>query len=178
PLWRAARQGPPQGSGPRHIVLDDSETSAYVVTEFSGEVLRYARDTRGDLTLTAQQSIVDPSAGLAHSRYGADPTAEHLIWGADVHLSRDGHWAWASERSASTLATLPVSMSGEPGSVAAFTPTETQPRGFGVTPDGAYLLAVGERSTTATLYGIGADGSLTVLDRQETGRGANWVRFV
>jgi 6-phosphogluconolactonase len=169
----------PQGSGPRHIVLDDSETSAYVVTEFSGEVLRYARDTTtGDLTLTAQRSIVDPAAGLAHSRYGADPTVEHLIWGADVHLSHDGHWAWASERSASTLATLPISMSGEPGTVTTFTPTEPQPRGFGVTPEGAYLLAVGERSTTATLYGIGADGMLTVLDRQETGRGANWVRFV
>ena len=169
----------PQGSGPRHIVLDATETAAYVITEFSGEVLRYARGTgTGDLALTAKQSAVDPSAGLAHSRYGADPTAEHLIWGADVHLSPDGRWVWASERSASTIATLPLGLSGEPGPATAFTPTETQPRGFGVTPDGAHLLAVGERSTTATLYEIGADGDLTVLDRQETGRGANWVRFV
>lgn len=169
----------PAGSGPRHIVINGAETSAFVVTEFSGEVLHFARDaTTGELTLTSQQSIVEPSAGLTHSRYGADPTAEHLIWGADVHLSANDRWAWASERSASTIATLPLGLSGEPERVTAFTATETQPRGFGVTPDGQYLLAVGERSTTATLYEIGDDAHLRVVDRQETGNGANWVRFV
>ena len=178
-LTQGSAVAAPRGSGPRHIVLDSAETAAYVVTEFSGELLRYARDTAtGELSLTGRQSVVDPSAGLAHSRYGADPTAEHLIWGADVHLSADGRWAWASERSASTIATLPLGLSGEPEPATLFTPTEAQPRGFGVTPDGAHLLAVGERSTTATLYAIGADGGLTALDRQETGKGANWVRFV
>ena len=171
--------GAPTGSGPRHIVLNAAETSAFVVTEFSGEVLHFARDgATGELTLTSQQSVVEPSSGLMHSRYGADPTAEHLIWGADVHLAANGRWAWASERSASTIATLPLGLSGEPEPVTAFTPTEAQPRGFGVTPDGRYLLALGERSTTATLYEIGADALLTAVDRQETGNGANWVRFV
>jgi 6-phosphogluconolactonase len=169
----------PAGSGPRHIVLNPAETSAFVVTEFSGEVLHYARNgATGALTLASEQSIVDPSAGLSHSRYGADPTAEHLIWGADVHLAPNGRWAWASERSGSTIATLPLGLSGQPEAVTAFTPTEAQPRGFGVTPDGQYLLAVGERSTTATLYEIGTDAQLTAVDRQETGSGANWVRFV
>jgi 6-phosphogluconolactonase len=148
-------------------VLNAAETSAFVVTEFSGELLHYSRDGgTGRLTLTSQQSIVEPSAGLAHSRYGADPTAEHLIWGADVQLSPNGRWAWASERSGSTIATLALGLSGEPEPVTAFTATEPQPRGFGVTPDGTYLLAVGERSTTATLYEIGADAQLTVRDRQ------------
>jgi 6-phosphogluconolactonase len=62
--------------------------------------------------------------------------------------------------------------------VTAFTPTEAQPRGFGVAPDGRYLVALGERSTTATLYEVGAEARLTEVDRQETGNGANWVRFV
>ena len=178
-LTKGVPAAAPAGSGPRHVVLNAAETSVFVVTEFSGEVLHYARDsTTGKLMLTSQQSIVDPSAGLAHSRYGADPTAEHLIWGADVQLAADGRWAWASERSSSTIATVPLGLSGEPEPVTTFTPTETQPRGFGVTPDGKYLLAVGERSTMATLYEIGADGQLTAVDRQETGNGANWVRFV
>lgn len=175
PLVAAA----PEGSGPRHIVLNSAETSAFVVTEFSGEVLHYSRDTTtGALALTSQASIVEPSAGLAHSRIGADPIAGHLIWGADVHLAPNGKFAWASERSASTIATLPLGLSGEPEPATVFTPTEAQPRGFGVTPDGRYLLAVGERSTTATLYEIGADGALVALESQETGHGANWVRFV
>jgi len=137
-LTHGSAAAAPPGSGPRHIVLNAAETSAFVVTEFSGEVLHYARDgATGELTLTSQQSIVDASAGLAHSRYGADPTAEHLIWGADVHLASNGRWAWASERSASTIATLPLGLSGEPEPATAFTPTEAQPRGFGVTPGGA-----------------------------------------
>lgn len=178
-LANGLRAKAPTGCGPRHIVLNAEETSVFVVTEYSGEVLHYARDVAtGELTLTSRQSIVDPSAGLAHSRFGADPTAEHLIWGADVHLAPGGRHAWASERSASTIATLPLGLSGEPEPVTAFVATELQPRGFNVTPDGRHLLAVGERSTTATLYEVATDGTLTVADRQETGRGANWVRFV
>jgi 6-phosphogluconolactonase len=73
---------------------------------------------------------------------------------------------------------LPLGLSGEPEPVTAFTSTEAQPRGFGVTPDGRYLVALGERSTTATLYEVGAEARLTEVDRQETGSGANWVRFV
>lgn len=169
----------PQGSGPRHIVLNPEQTSVFVVTEFSGDVLHYARDTAsGALRLTSQASIVDASAGLSHSRIGVDPLAGRLIWGADVHLSPNGRFAWASERTASTIATLPLGLSGEPEAATVFTPTEPQPRGFGVTPDGRYLLAVGERSTSASLYQIAADGSLSECDRQETGHGANWVRFV
>lgn len=169
----------PTGSGPRHIVLNSAQTAAFVVTEFSGQLLQYLRDqTTGELTLTTKHSIVDPSAALKHSRYGADPRAEHLIWGADIHLSPNGRFAWASERSASTIASLLRNQSGELEPVTTFTPTEPQPRGFGVSPDGRFLLAVGERSKTATLYEVVADAKLVAVDRQETGSKANWVRFV
>ena len=94
----------PEGSGPRHLVLNAAQDAVYVLTEFSGEVLHYSRDTEsGALALEGAASAVDPSAGLTHSRFGADPVAEHLVWGADLHVG-DGV-LWASERSASTLCT-------------------------------------------------------------------------
>ena len=112
----------PQGSGPRHLVVSDDATSAYLVTEFSGEVVRYARAEDG--TLSARESVViaDPAAGLAHSRFGADPAAEHLIWGADLHVARGGSLLVATERTASTVASVELGADGVLGQVLAYAP--------------------------------------------------------
>jgi len=164
----------PAGSGPRHLVLNDAQDAVYVLTEFSGEVLHYARDTStGTLTLRDAASAVDPSAGLAHSRFGADPIAEHLIWGADLHAG-DGV-LWASERGASTLARVELAADGSVSDATSFTVTEPQPRGFAVS--GSWLVAAGERSTEVSLYAVDRE-RLDLRQRVETGRGANWVRFV
>ena len=166
----------PDGSGPRHLVLTDAQDAVYVITEFSGEVLHYARDTAsGVLTLQGAASFVDPSKDLGHSALGADPLANHFIWGADLHPA--GTHLWASERTESTLGAVTVGADGSLTPPAAFTVTETQPRGFVTSPDGAYLVAAGEQSTTVSLYAVDGDG-LEFLQRVETGRGANWLRFV
>ncbi len=169
----------PEGSGPRHIVLNANEDVAYVITEFSGQVLAYRRELgTGELTLTGTTDAYDPSRGLQHSVFGADPREHHYIWGADLHLGADDRYLFCSERCESTLAALPVAPDGSLTPASTFVVTEEQPRGFGLTPDGAYLLATGERSTRVSLYRVGAqDGSLTLVDRVETGGGANWVRF-
>ncbi len=176
-LVERTRAAAPDGSGPRHLVLSSANAVAYVITEFSGEVLRFARAEDGALTLTDTTSIVDPEAGLSHSRYLADPMAEHLIWGADLHLSNDESVLWATERNASTIASLAL-QGGTLGSVTALRATEPQPRGFAVTPDGKHVLVCGERSTTVTLYRVLEDGTLQPVHTEETGQAANWVRFV
>lgn len=162
----------PDGSGPRHLVLDGSD--GYLITEFSGEAIRLEVDTNGALSTAESVRIDDPAAGLAHSRYGADPAKEHLIWGADVH--RAGPWLLCSERTASTITTVAV-RDGHLHEVVAITPTEAQPRGFVVAPGGRHVIAVGERSTHAALSRIEDDGSLTLLQRAPVGAGANWARF-
>lgn len=168
----------PPGSGPRHLTLTRDGAHVYVMTEFSGAVLHYTRDGDGTLHLAGQAAAFAPDRGLGHSRFGADPTAEHLIWGADLHLSADERFCWGSERTESTLATVPVDADGTPRDATVFTPTELQPRGFAVSPEGRYLLCAGERSTKVSLFEILPDGSLTLRDRAETGSGALWVRFL
>ncbi len=168
----------PDGSGPRHLVLNDAQDAVYVLTEFSGEVLHYSRDTNsGELTLRDATMAYDATKSLGHSVFGADPLANHYIWGAALHFGSGGTRLWASERTESTLGAVAVADDGSVSAPHRFIVTETQPRGFAVSPDGAYLIAAGERSTTVSLYAV-HDDDLELLQRAETGRGANWVRFV
>lgn len=168
----------PEGSGPRHLVLNAAQDAVYVLTEFSGEVLHYDRDTStGALTLRGSATAYDTTKGLGHSEFGADPLANHYIWGADLHLGAGDARLWASERTESTLGALSVAADGSVSAPDCFAVTETQPRGFAVSQDGAHLIAAGERSTQVSLYAV-HDDELELLQRVETGRGANWVRFV
>lgn len=168
----------PAGSGPRHLVFTTAQDAVYVMTEYSGEVLHYVRDTgTGALELRSAASAVDPEAGLVFGEIGGDPVANHAVWGADIHFGAGGSTLWTSERSTSTLSAVTVAPDGTVGSPQEFVATEPQPRGFAVSPDGSLLVAAGERSTTVSLYAV--DGAeLQLLQRAETGRGANWVRFV
>lgn len=164
----------PTGSGPRHLVVEGS--SAYLMTEYSGEAIRYDVGDDGTLHRAEAVDVVDPAAGLGHSRMGADPQEEHLIWGADVH--RAGDFLVTSERSSSQLTVTRLDPSGRLGDVVGYTATERVPRGFAVSPDGRFVVAVGEESTAAQLLRRGDDGRLEEVDRAGIGRGANWVRFV
>lgn len=164
----------PEGSGPRHLVVEGS--NAYLVTEFSGEAIRFDVGADGALTRAEAVAAYDPDAGLTHSRYGADPKEEHLVWGADVHVA--GRWLVCSERTASTLATVSRDADGHLGEVVAITPTQQQPRGFAVTADGELIVAVGEEATSAELSRVEGDGTLTSLGEVGIGAGANWVRIL
>lgn len=167
----------PTGSGPRHLVLNEAQNAVYVLTEFSGEVLHYSRDiTSGELTLRGASTAYDTTKNLDHSVFGADPLEHHYIWGADLHFGGGERRLWSSERTESTLGAVAVADDGSLSAPESFTVTETQPRGFAVSPNGAHLVAAGELSTTISLYAV-HDGDLELLQQIETGHGANWVRF-
>ena len=173
PLEPAQVAAPP-GSGPRHLVVRGA--NAYLVTEFSGEAIRYAIGPGGTLDPAEAVDVVDPTAGLSHSRYGADPQAEDLIWGADVHVA--GDFLLTSERNSSRITVTRLTAGGRLGQVVGYFATERVPRGFTVSPDGAFVVAVGEESTHAQLLALRVDGRLEQVDRVRIGAGANWVRFV
>lgn len=163
----------PSGCGPRHLIVDGA--NAYLVTEYSGELIRLTRDEQGRLEPAEALVVVDPRHGLQHSRLDADPEKEHVIWGADVH--RAGRWIVTSERSASELTTVVTQEDGQLSETLDYVPTLQQPRGFGVTHDGAYLVAVGEKATEAELFAVD-EGRLESLGKTPIGNGANWVSIL
>lgn len=169
----------PAGSGPRHLVLSPDGGNAYLLTEFSGEAIRFTRDVASGV-LTRAESVPghDTARGLGHSVLGANPLEHHYIWGADLHLTPDGRRLLCSERTESTLTTIDVAPDGRLLGQLALTDTERQPRGFALSPDGDLVLAVGEKSPHVALSRLEPDGSLTLLSRTATGAGANWVRTI
>ncbi|WP_040160114.1 lactonase family protein [Nigerium massiliense] len=168
----------PAGSGPRHLILDEAGTNAYLMTEFTGEAIRFERDASGRLTRQESVQAFDTTRGLTQSVFGADPVENHLIWGADLHLAADEAYLLCSERCESTIATVSLDEDGALKGVVALADTEKQPRGFGVSPDGRHVVTVGEKSTEASLTTIATDGELVEVDGAHCGHGPNWVRMV
>lgn len=164
----------PDGSGPRHIVVEGS--NAYLVTEFSGELIRLSVQSDGRLESAESVDVVNPVAGLEHSELDADPQEAPLIWGADVHVA--GDYVITSERNSSQLTSVRRGEDGRLGDIVGFFDTEKTPRGFNVTDDGRFVIAVGEDSTHAQLLEVTGEGRLEERDRVEIGNGANWVRIV
>lgn len=167
----------PPGSGPRHLVFSRDGRSVYLMTEFTGEAIRFSKGGDGRLTQAESMPAHDLADGLGRSAFGVDPRANRLIWGADVALADDERWLLCSERFSSVVTAIPLDAQGHLSEGSVVTPTEEQPRGLAVSPDGTRVVVVGERSGCASLYRLEA-GALVHLDRVETGLGPNWVRFI
>src|SRR5262249_28449199 len=101
------------------------------------------------------------------------------IWAADLHLTPNGRFLYASERTRSTLGAFRVdSASGKPSYLGS-TPTEKQPRGFAIDPTGRFLVVAGEKSDALASYAIDSgSGALKLIGRSSSGKGANWVEIV
>lgn len=169
----------PTGSGPRHLIFSEDGRNGYLMTEFTGEAIHFLRDP-GTGTMTRTESLpgYDTDRGLGRSRYGADPKANHFIWGADLHLSKDGKRLLCSERTESTITSLQVDPEGRLVRQLVWTDTLAQPRGFWVVPGTDLVLVSGEAATEVACYQLEADHSLRLLDRAPTGGGGNWVRTI
>ena len=100
-------------------------------------------------------------------------------WGADIHLTPDGKFLYASERTSSTLAAFSVDKKSGVLTAIGTYPTEKQPRGFNIDPSGSTLIAVGQLSNSLTAYRIDKKtGALTKLKEYPVGKNPNWVEIV
>ncbi len=123
----ATRQGKriqlPSDFGPRHIILNTDESKAYVIGELSGNVV--VIDTESDSVI---QTVC---ADTVHAR-GC----------ADIHLSPDGKFLYASVRLQNDgIAIFKVDSDGTLTN-AGYQPTGIHPRNFNITPNGKFLLVV------------------------------------
>lgn len=152
---------PRPGASPRHFAFGAMGRFIYLLSELDASVDVLAVDP-ADGGLRTVQTIATLPPGFS----GAP-------WASDLHLSPDGRRLVTSERRSSTLALFEV----DPGSgwlrLISHARTESEPRGFAITPDGQHLIAAGQASHRIALHALG-DG-LPCLATLPTGREPNWV---
>jgi 6-phosphogluconolactonase len=164
PAWRAR-----PGAGPRHFTFHPRLPIVYLLHELDAslDVIAFDRE-HGRLGTTLQTASMLPP-GFE----GGAP------WAADLHLTPDARFLYASERRSSTLASFALDPTRGTLMPLATTSTEAEPRGFAITPDGRFLFAVGQASHRLSRYAIdGASGALTKLGDQPVGTNPNWVEIV
>ena len=123
----------PAGCGPRHIAFGKGGMM-YVVTEISDEVLVMRLGEQPELLQRVPVSGVNPKGA------------------ADIHISPDGRFLYASERLESDgIGIFRILESGLLES-AGYQSTGVHPRNFVITPNGKYLLAACRDSNSVEVY--------------------------
>jgi 6-phosphogluconolactonase len=179
-----------QNTGPRHLIVSGDNRFAYLLNELTATVTTLALDGgSGVLKELESVSILPPDTKLgpgmprgAVGTPGANQAPRDTskdVWAADLHLTPNGRFLYASERTSSTLGGFRVDSATGKLSFIGSTPTEKQPRGFAIDPSGRFLIASGELSSEIATYAIDAEtGSLKAIGRYPAGKGANWVEVV
>ena len=155
-------------AGARHLVFSPNKKFVYLVNELDASIYVFPWDARtGTLKKEVQVTTALPKG------FDGKP------WAADIHVTPDGKFLYASERTTSTLAAFSVdAKTGMLTSIDSY-PTEKQPRAFNIDPTGRYLLSVGQLSDSMTSYAIDkSTGKLTKLKQYPMGKNPNWVEVV
>jgi len=154
-------------SGPRHFIWDKAQRHVYLLDELDAALHVFAWDAaRG--TLKLEQSTTTLPAGFTGKP-----------WAADLHLTPDGRYLYASERTSSTLSAFKVDAATGQLQPLGQTPTEKVPRGFAIDSSGRYLIAAGQESHGISLYAIdAATGALGRPQHLDVGKNPNWIEIV
>jgi len=177
-----------QGTGPRHIIVSKDNKFLYLLNELTATVTTLALDPKtGTLKETDSASALpgDTKLGPGQPRgaVGAPGQAprntDNDIWASDLHLTPNGKFLYAAERTSSSLGGFKVDGATGKLTFVGSTPTEKQPRGFAIDPAGRFVVVSGEKSDTLSTYAIdGETGALKAIGKYPTGKGANWVEIV
>ena len=146
------------GSGPRHLVISPDNRQVFCLNELDCSIDSFDFSAEsGQLT-------------LKHSMDALPPEFSGKPWAAELRMTPDGRFLYASERTASAIAAFAIEAGGRLRLVGHY-PTETQPRGMDIDPSGKWLVAVGQLSASLTVHALDPKtGQLTVQGRHATGQ--------
>ncbi|MFC5530023.1 lactonase family protein [Cohnella yongneupensis] len=143
------------GAGPRHMKFHPSGKYAYVINELDSTVTRFDYAQPGKLE--KQESVTTlPS------------TFEGESWCAEIVVSPDGRFVYASNRGHDSLAIFSVDADTGELRGAGFVSTRGKyPRNFAITPDGQWLLAANQHSDSVVLFRVDSATGLPVYAGNE-----------
>jgi 6-phosphogluconolactonase len=174
-------------SGPRHLVFSNDNKFVYLLNELTAVVTTLALDQKtGLLTQVSEASSLpgdsklQPGAPRVPTGTSGGPARDvsNDIWASDLHLTPDGKFLYAAERTGSSIGAFSVDTATGKLTFLSSTAVEKQPRGFRIHPSGKFLVVSGQQSSTISVYAIEANGGLKLLQKYPTGKDTNWVEIV
>jgi len=156
------------GAGPRFICFSGDARFVYVNCELDGSIRVFPYDVaRGVLGLCVQVASALP------------PAFTGKIWAADLHLTPDGRFLYACERTSSTLSAFAVDRVTGLLTRMSTDVTTRQPRAFDIDPSGRFLVCSGQLGNSVIVYAIDhEDGHLSALGEYPVGRNPTWVTMI
>ena len=155
------------GSGPRHLVFSPDNLHVHCLNELDGSIDVFDFDALAG-TLACTQSVSMLPAGFAGKP-----------WAAELRVTADGRFLYATDRTASVIAAFAVDTASGRLTLIDHYPTETQPRGMGIDPAGRWLIAAGQLSSRLTVYAIDpTSGRLSTRHSHATGSDPICVEIV
>lgn len=139
----------PDGTGPRHMAFAPDGKVLYIINELNNTVAAMQVFDNG--SLQQRQSL--PT--LPASFKGNNNTA-------DIHLSKDGNFLYASNRGHNSIAVFRRDATGALQSIGHVDTGGKTPRNFHLTNDGHWLLVANQDSGNVTLFDL-RKGDLPVL---------------
>ncbi|MCK0189973.1 lactonase family protein [Arenibacter sp. F20364] len=130
------------GDGPRHLIFHPSKNMAFVINELSSTVVSATIDPA-----TGQFQRIDKLSTLPTDYDGKNACA-------DIHLSPNGKFLYASNRGHNSLAIYSVSDSGHLKLVTIESVQGDWPRNFTLSPDGKFLLVANQKSNNITVFKV------------------------
>ena len=144
------------GTGPRHIIFHPKKPWVYIIGELTGTVDAFLFDSvSGKLTHYQRiRTTPDTFKGFAGS--------------ADIHISADGRFLYASNRGESnTLAVFAISKDGYLENRQYISVNGKHPRNFVIDPSGRFLLVANRDSDNIVVFSIdGTTGKLKDTGKQ------------
>jgi 6-phosphogluconolactonase len=174
-------------TGPRHLVFSNDNKFVYLLNELTAVVTTLALDQKtGLLTQVSEASALpgdsklQPGAPRVPTGTSGGPARDvsNDIWASDLHLTPDGKFLYAAERTGSSIGAFSVDTATGKLTFLSSTAVEKQPRGFSIHPNGKFLVVSGQQSSTISVYAIEANGGLKLLQKYPTGKDTNWVEIV
>lgn len=155
------------GAGPRHFTFHGAKDILYLVNELNRSLTVYAMDPAKG-TLSPLQTL--PTVPGTYSGSNAC---------ADIHITPDNRFVYASNRGHQSLAGYRVdAVTGQLTAIGWFT-APTTPRSFAIDPSGKFVFAAGQSADTLASYRINqTTGALEPLKLYPTGDSPAWVLAV
>lgn len=140
------------GSGPRHLVFHPNGKYAYVMTEFSSEVLLLQYQEDG--SFKQMQAISTLPEDFKENNQGSA-----------IHISSDGRFVYTGNRGHNSIAVFSVNQDNGELSFVEHTSTEGNwPRDFVLDPTEKFVVASNQNSSNLVLYSRDENtGKLTLL---------------